>query len=46
MICPYYSRVAFDLYRCMGANLAGKCGHPTKVCPIKQQTIMATEAHR
>jgi hypothetical protein len=34
MICPYYTRVAFGMYRCMGATIGGMCGHPGRTCPI------------
>lgn len=32
--CPYYRRAPFGFMRCMGSNLAGKCGHPHMICPI------------
>jgi len=35
--CTYYTRVAFGMLRCQGATLAGKCGHPDKLCPVNRQ---------
>jgi hypothetical protein len=35
--CTYYTRVAFGMMRCCGSTLAGKCGHPDKLCPINRQ---------
>ena len=33
-ICPYYRKAPFGMLRCMGATIAGKCGHPMMICPI------------
>ncbi len=33
-ICPYYRKAPFNMFRCMGATLTGKCGHPDMICPI------------
>jgi hypothetical protein len=35
--CTYYTRVAFGMLRCCGSTLAGKCGHPDKLCPVNRQ---------
>lgn len=43
MICPDYTRSAFGMVRCRGANLAGKCGHPDMTCPLKQKPVQLVQ---
>jgi hypothetical protein len=45
MICPHYTRTSFDQYRCKGATLAGTCGYPENICPVKQQTGAIVQAN-
>lgn len=41
VICPYYTRASFGMLRCMGSTLAGKCGHPSMICPITPLSVKA-----